>query len=288
MQVTKIRPQGFCKGVVRAIKIAEDTALQYPDTPIYILGMIVHNRFVVDSLDKLGIKTLNDKNKSRLELLDEIETGVVILTAHGTSDEVKIKAESKGLIVIDATCLDVEKTKLLIIDKLKNDFDIAYIGKQNHPEAEAMISIFPQRVHLISSYEDATNFNIQNDNIFITNQTTMSLLEVEDWIANIVERYPNAEIQQEICAATRMRQEAIMKLNDDFDAIFVVGDPNSNNTQKLADIAKNICFEKVFTVESVADIQDMNLSGLNNVAITSGASTPTYLTDDIILYLEMK
>ena len=143
MLVKGIVPRGYCKGVVRAIEIAKKQAHQ--TTPVYILGMIVHNQYIVNALEDLGIQTIDIKGKTRLELLDEINEGKVIITAHGASQKVFDKAKEKGLEVIDASCLDVIKTHDLIQDKLNEGYEILYIGKKGHPEAEGAISIDEKR-----------------------------------------------------------------------------------------------------------------------------------------------
>ena len=148
MEVVSITPRGYCKGVVRAITIAKKASQQ--KQPIYILGMIVHNQYIVNALERLGIQTIDHKGKTRLELLDEINEGTVIITAHGASDLVFEKAKNKGLHVIDASCLDVIKTHDLIKEKISLGYEILYIGKQGHPEAEGAISIDEDKIHLIT------------------------------------------------------------------------------------------------------------------------------------------
>ena len=129
MNVKRVVPSGFCKGVVSAVNLANKTRTSNPDTPIYILGNIVHNSYVTEELTKLGIVTLDDSKCSRYELLDQIDSGIVILTAHGTADAVKNKALKKGLTVVDGTCNDVLKTKDIIVQYLDSGYDVIYFGK---------------------------------------------------------------------------------------------------------------------------------------------------------------
>ena len=152
MQVKAIRPRGYCKGVVRAIEMAKQARGE--KQPVVILGMIVHNQYIVDALKQMGIETIDYPGKTRLELLDEIQEGTVIITAHGAGDQVFEKARAKGLNVIDASCLDVIKTHELIKEKLSKGYEILYIGKKGHPEAEGAVSIDAERIHLIGSKED--------------------------------------------------------------------------------------------------------------------------------------
>jgi len=281
MEVKAIVPRGYCKGVVSAINIAKKASQEYQD--VYILGMIVHNQYIVKALEDMGVSTIDHKGKTRLELLDEIDHGTVIITAHGASDQVFKKARQKGLNVIDASCLDVIKTHDLIKDKLNQGYEILYIGKKGHPEAEGAISLDEKKIHLISQHSDIDIMDKEKSYV-MTNQTTMSLYDVYDLCEYAKKVLPHIEIAKETCMATRIRQEAIQNIEDDVDIVFIVGDPHSNNTQKLASIAgKN---KKVYMIESLEDLDIDCLKGKQKAAVSSGASTPTYLTNQVIDFLK--
>ncbi|OUQ78305.1 4-hydroxy-3-methylbut-2-enyl diphosphate reductase [Massilimicrobiota sp. An105] len=280
MQVKAITPRGYCKGVVRAIEIAKNA--QNEQQPIYILGMIVHNQYIVDALKERGIQTIDIPGQTRLELLDQIQHGTVIVTAHGASDQVFQKAKNKGLNVIDASCLDVIKTHDLIKKKLNEGYDILYIGKKGHPEAEGAISIDEKRVHLITSKNDIQMMD-PNKHYVMTNQTTMSLYDVYDLCEYAKTILPHVTIEKETCTATKIRQEAIKNMEEDIDIVFIVGDPHSNNTQKLASIASEK--KEVHMIESLDDLNINWLKGKKKAAVSSGASTPTYLTNQVIEFL---
>lgn len=282
MDVKRIVPSGYCKGVVNAINIVKKTKEKYPNENIYILGMIVHNSYVSKQMSQLGIITLDDTNKSKEELLDEINKGVVIFTAHGISDKIKQKAIDKGLITVDASCVDVLKTKEVVKNKLNEGYDVLYFGKNKHPEAEAIVSI-SDKIHLITSLKDIDLLNINNDKIFLTNQTTMSYLELKDVFEKVKEKYPSVLIEKEICNATSSRQVALANINDG-EVLYVVGDIKSNNTNKLADIGRNN-FKKVFLISNKDEINKKDLEGINKVYVTAGASTPPILIDEVINYL---
>lgn len=281
MQVKAITPRGYCKGVVRAIQIAKNT--QNEKKPIYILGMIVHNQYIVDALEKRGIQTIDIPHLTRLELLDHIQEGTVIITAHGASDAVFQKARDKGLNVIDASCLDVIKTHDLIKERLQDGYEILYIGKKGHPEAEGAISIDEQKVHLITSKADLEKIPF-NKNYVMTNQTTMSLYDVYDLCEYAKTKLPHIQIEKETCQATQIRQEAIKNMDEDIDIVFIVGDPHSNNTQKLASIASEN--KEVYMIESLDDLDIQWLKRKTKAAVSSGASTPTYLTNQVIAFLK--
>lgn len=282
MKVYPISPRGYCKGVVRAIQMAKKQA--HKDN-VYILGMIVHNQYIVEALEKLGIKTIDQKGATRLELLDQVDHGTIIITAHGVDEQVKNKALAKGLEVIDATCLDVIKTHDLIKDYLNKNYEVLYIGKSGHPESEGSLAIDPKHIHLIENKEDLKKLN-PDLRYVITNQTTMSLYDVYNLCNEAKKRLPDLEIAKETCQATTVRQKAISNLPDDVDVVFIVGDPHSNNTKKLAKIASEKAQQDTYMIESVNDIKIEYLKNKQVAAVSSGASTPTYLTNQVIEYLK--
>lgn len=284
MEVKRVVPSGYCKGVVNAIKLAKETRLENPEEKIYILGMLVHNSFVSDELASLGIVTLDDSFKSKEQLLDEVDEGIVIFTAHGISDRIKNKAAEKGLRYVDATCVDVLKTQNIIRDYLDKGYEIIYFGKKKHPEAEAVLSI-SDKIHLVTNEEDVDDLDLKDKKLFLTNQTTMSYLELKDLIEKVKRIYPEVVIQEEICNATSSRQEAISRLTD-CDLLYVVGDSKSNNTNKLVDIAKKQGIRKVLLIHSYKDIDKNDLSDVRRVCVTAGASTPPSLIDEVISYLK--
>lgn len=284
MKVIKVRPRGYCKGVIRAISIARQCALDHPGRPITVLGMLVHNAYVKKALEEKGITTVEDSTKSRLELLDEISEGIVIFTAHGISDAVKRKAQEKGLICVDASCPDVVKTQNLVRSHIEQGEAILYIGKRHHPEAEAVCALGEQ-VHLITCPQDIPAGLTQQ--IFVTNQTTMSIFDVERIFEQIRLTYPDARFSEEICNATRIRQQAIADLKDrQVDVLYVVGDRHSNNSKRLAQIGKEQGIPHVYLIDDVYGIEAMQLEDCRCVAVSSGASTPTYLTNQVIDTLE--
>lgn len=285
MEVLKISPRGYCYGVVDAMVLARQTArnLDLP-RPIYILGMIVHNSHVTEAFEDDGIITLDGEN--RLEILEKIDKGTVIFTAHGVSPEVRRRARDKGLTVVDATCPDVTKTHDLIREKTEQGYKIIYIGKKGHPEPEGAIGIAPDHVHLIEKEEEIDQLELTADRIIITNQTTMSQWDIRHIMSRLIEKFPSAEIHNEICLATQVRQEAVAEQAKEVDLVIVVGDPRSNNSNRLAQVSEEIAGTKAYRVSDVSEIQKEWLLGLRKVGVTSGASTPTPITKEVIAYLE--
>lgn len=283
MEIITVNPRGFCKGVVKAIQIAKETALKYPNEKITILGELVHNRNVVEALRGSGIHTLESKGKSRMELLDEIDRGVVIFSAHGINREVIQKAKDKGLITVDASCEDVLATQNLINSYLDNGYEILYVGQSHHPEAEAVVTSNPTHIRLVTSLEDIESLTDLGEKIFVTNQTTMSILDIRILLVAVQEKFPHAIVSDEICNATRMRQEAILKL-ENIDCLIVVGDVRSNNTRMLAKIGKGKGIKNVLLIDNAKELSNHDLMGYSRIAITAGASTPTYLTNQVSAY----
>ena len=283
MKIIPVVPRGYCQGVVRAIRIAKETAKQYKGTPIHMLGMIVHNKYVVKECEDLGIICLEEPGRTRLELLDRIDEGVVIFTAHGVSDEVRRKAEEKGLTAVDATCPDVLKTHDLIREHCRTS-DVIYIGKKGHPEAEGALGL-DRRVHLVASVSDADSLPDDLSNVLITNQTTLSLLDTAEITKRCLEKYPGSKCAPEICRATQVRQEAVMGL-ENTDVLIVVGDPHSNNTNQLRQIGLAAGIRKVFLVENCSQLEESMFTDAETIAVTAGSSTPTILTSQVISFLQ--
>ncbi|MEC5270613.1 4-hydroxy-3-methylbut-2-enyl diphosphate reductase [Caldifermentibacillus hisashii] len=285
MEVIKVSPRGYCYGVVDAMVIARNAALDKNlPRPIYILGMLVHNENVTEAFKEEGIITLDGKN--RKEILEKVDQGTVIFTAHGVSPEIRQLAKEKGLVTIDATCPDVTKTHVIIEEKTKQGYEVIYIGKKGHPEPEGAIGVAPGLVHLVSNTGDIDQLDIKNDKIIITNQTTMSSWDVKDLMEYCLKRFPQAEIHNEICQATQVRQEAVAKQAGDADVLIVVGDPKSNNSNRLAQVSEEIAGTKSYRVADVTEIEIDWIRNAKRVAVTSGASTPTPITKEVIQFLE--
>ncbi|SFE29325.1 4-hydroxy-3-methylbut-2-enyl diphosphate reductase [Alteribacillus iranensis] len=285
MEVVKISPRGYCYGVVDAMVMAKQAASN-PDLPrpIYILGMIVHNKHVTDAFEEDGIISLDGPN--RLEILENVNKGTVIFTAHGVSPEVRQLAKEKGLTTVDATCPDVTRTHDLISEKKEEDYHIIYIGKKGHPEPEGAIGVAPDKVHLVETEDDVNKLDLNEQKIIITNQTTMSQWDVSNIVDAAVKRFPHAEVHNEICMATQVRQEAVADQARDADVMIVVGDPKSNNSNRLAQVSKEVADTPAYRIADVSEIQLDWLKGVKKVAVTAGASTPTPITKEVILYLD--
>ena len=287
MDIIKITPRGYCYGVVDAMVIARNASLDKSlPRPIYILGMIVHNKHVTDAFEEGGIYTLDGPN--RLEILEQIEEGTVIFTAHGVSPEVKRRAKEKGLTCIDATCPDVEVTHELIRNKKAKGYHVIYIGKKGHPEPEGAVGVEPDIVHLVESLEDVEQLpkELVSEKLIVTNQTTMSQWDVSHLMDRLKERYPHIEVHKEICLATQVRQEAVAEQAQQAELLIVVGDPKSNNSNRLAQVSKEIAHTNAYRIADISELDTTWFEGIESVAITAGASTPTPIVKEVIDYIK--
>jgi 4-hydroxy-3-methylbut-2-enyl diphosphate reductase len=285
MRVIKISPRGYCYGVVDAIQMAKRVARD-PDVPrpIYVLGQIVHNRHAVDGLDKLGIVTLDGTD--RHALLDKIDNGTVIFTAHGVSPAIKKAAAAKGLNCVDATCPDVTRTHELVLSLVAQGYEVIYVGKRGHPEPEGVIGEAPGHIHLVENADDVDALDIDAPLVAVATQTTLSQWDTAAVIARIEKRYPHAAVNNDICHATLERQQAATTQVSDADLVLVVGDERSNNSKRLVQVVRQIAGKPARLVDSVDDINPEWLAGVNAVAVTSGSSTPTEVTRAVIQFLE--
>jgi 4-hydroxy-3-methylbut-2-en-1-yl diphosphate reductase len=288
MDVIKVTPRGYCYGVVDAMELARKAAKDPAvPRPIYIIGLIVHNRFAVDELTALGVTTLDGAD--RAAMIEQVSEGTVIFTAHGVSPLVKQRARDRGLHVIDATCPDVTKTHDLVRDLVARDYLILYIGKKGHPEPEGVIGEAPDRVLLVENESDLATIPerfTQAERLAVTTQTTLSQWDTAALIEAIQARFPQVEVYNEICRATQVRQEAVARMAVGADLTIVVGDPRSNNTNRLVQVAEERAQSPAIRVESLDDLKPELLEGKKRVAITSGASTPSQLTRQVIQYVE--
>jgi 4-hydroxy-3-methylbut-2-enyl diphosphate reductase len=287
MKIIDLRPRGYCHGVVRALqmvkKVIQDES--YP-RPIHILGLIVHNKKITEAFTHFGVISLDDASKTRLELLDQITQGTVIMTAHGVSDQVVQKAITKGLTVVNATCRDVTKVHDAVKIHLNLGYEIVYIGHKNHPEPEGILGISSD-ITFLESALDAMNFiqKYPNKTLFVTNQTTLSRYDI-DVVLNVLKmKCPDLLFDDDICDATTTRQKAVIE-QEPVDLCIVVGDQLSSNSNKLAFVSVQERNILSYRVEGVSDINPEWFKSVESVSITSGASTPTKVTNEVIEYLK--
>ncbi len=283
MKVNVISEQGFCFGVNRSLRIVKE-ALNNPNTPkpIYILGEIIHNKFVNKAFEEKGIILLSENNLERINFLSKKNIGTVILTAHGVSPKIYDLLNVNNYYYIDATCPAVKSVQDSIIKYLSLDYEVIYIGNKGHVEVEAVLDI-SKLVHLVESLEDIKSLEISNQKIYIQNQTTLSLFDLKPIVDALVLKFPNAIREKGICQATTKRQMALQK-EIKGQLCLVVGDKNSSNSNKLKKIGQQ--FMQTYLIESIEDIQLKWLDNVDEITVTSGASTPKAITNEVINFLK--
>jgi 4-hydroxy-3-methylbut-2-enyl diphosphate reductase len=221
--------------------------------------------------------------------LEQVTAGTVIFTAHGVSPLVKRRARERGLNCIDATCPDVTVTHDLVHDLVANDYYILYIGKKGHPEPEGVLGEVPGHISLVEDEADVDALRLtpqQQAKLAISTQTTLSQWDTRRVIDYIKARYPQAEVHIDICAATQSRQEAVVAQAKGADLTVVVGDPRSNNTNRLVQVSEELAGVPAVRIEDLSQLKPEWLEGKKRVAVTAGASTPSQLTREVIRYLE--
>ncbi len=288
MEVIKISPRGYCYGVVDALQIVRQVAKDptHP-RPIYIIGQIVHNRHAIEELTNLGVVTLDGSD--RASILEQVTEGTVIFTAHGVSPLVKRRAQERGLKCIDATCPDVTVTHDLVRDLAAAGYYILYIGKKGHPEPEGVLGEVPGYISLVENEADVDALELtpeQEQKLAISTQTTLSQWDTRRVIEHIKAKYPHAEVHIDICAATQSRQEAVVAQAKGADLTIVVGDPRSNNTNRLVQVSEELAGVPAKRIEDLSQLNTAWLKGKKRVAVTAGASTPSQLTREVIRFIE--
>jgi len=273
-------PRGFCAGVDRAIIIVEQ-ALEKFGAPIYVRNEVVHNKFVVGQL--------RDKGAIFVDELEKIPAGsIVIFSAHGVSKAVRAEAESRGLTAFDATCPLVTKVHIEVAKMRKDGLEIIMIGHKGHPEVEGTMGQSEAGMHLVETPEDVAALQVADaDKLAYVTQTTLSVDDATQVINALKMRFPNikAPKSDDICYATQNRQDAVKIMAKDCDLVIIVGSPNSSNSNRLREVAKNQGVE-AYMVDNASLLQAEWLQGKRKVGISAGASAPEVLVKEVIAALQ--
>lgn len=289
MKIVKITPRGFCSGVVNAWKIVSETTKQFPNSKIFMLGLFVHNKKMIEEIKTPNLFVLDDTLKSRYQLVDELNVqpnDILILSAHGTDKETINLALQKGLKVVDTTCKYVYNNHDVIKGALENKKTVLYLGVKNHPESLAAIAISKDIIFISNFYELSKLEYLFDKPVLVTNQTTLSIYDLQKYYDFIKENFKNYELRNDLCTATQERQEALINLRDKLDILIVVGDEKSNNSKQLLKIGYHKKIERCYLVNDVESLKSIKFLPSDVVGVTSGASTPTKVTNEIISYLE--
>ena len=280
MEVLLANPRGFCAGVERAIEIVE-RALEQFGAPIYVRHEIVHNRFVVEGLRAKGAVFVDE--------LDEVPPGsTVIFSAHGVAKAVRADAEARGLKVFDATCPLVTKVHVEVAKMLKHGLEIIMIGHRGHPEAEGTMGQAESHIHLVETVADVAGLRIPDPaKVAYVTQTTLSVDDAEQVVAALRARFPQIRgpKRADICYATQNRQDAVKLMAPRCDVVIVVGSPNSSNSNRLREVARNIGTE-AYMIDRAADLRPEWIAGKRRIGVTAGASAPEVLVNDVLARLK--
>jgi len=272
-------PRGFCAGVDRAIIIVEQ-ALEKFGAPIYVRNEVVHNKFVVGQL--------RDKGAIFVDELEKIPAGsIVIFSAHGVSKAVRAEAESRGLTAFDATCPLVTKVHIEVAKMRKDGLEIIMIGHKGHPEVEGTMGQSEAGMYLVETPEDVLALQVADpEKLAYVTQTTLSVDDATQVINALKQRFPNikAPKSDDICYATQNRQDAVKIMAKDCDLVIIVGSPNSSNSNRLREVAKNQGIE-AYMVDNASHLQAEWLQGKQKIGISAGASAPEVLVQEVITAL---
>jgi 4-hydroxy-3-methylbut-2-enyl diphosphate reductase len=270
-------PRGYCAGVDRAV-VAVEKALEHYGAPVYVRKQIVHNIHVVQTLEKRGAIFVEE--------VDEVPTGAhVVFSAHGVSPAVVQGAADRGLQAIDATCPLVTKVHREAVRFARDDFEILLIGHEGHEEVEGTAGEAPEHTTLVGSPDEADTVVVRDpDKVVWLSQTTLSVDETMETVNRLRARFPNLQDppSDDICYATQNRQVAIKKVAKNADLVIVVGSANSSNSVRLVEVALEYGAKAAYRVDYAHEVKQEWLDGVNTVGVTSGASVPEVLVQDLL------
>ena len=281
-EIVLANPRGFCAGVDRAIEIVEKSLEKY-DEPVFVRHHVVHNKKVVEDLERKGVKFVKE--------IDEIpDNAVAIFSAHGVSKTVEDEAKNRKFMYFDATCPLVTKVHLEVQRHARKGRDIILIGHKGHPEVIGTLGRHPvdsdTTIYLVEDYEDIEKLKINSSDIAYVTQTTLSVDETKGLIEALKIKYPQiiGPSADDICYATQNRQDAVKQLSLECEIVLVIGSKTSSNSNRLKELAEK-CGTKSFLIDDKSDINIEELKQTMSVGITAGASAPEEIVQEVISFL---
>ncbi|MET9360207.1 4-hydroxy-3-methylbut-2-enyl diphosphate reductase [Streptomyces sp. NPDC006632] len=276
-------PRGYCAGVDRAV-IAVEKALEQYGAPIYVRHEIVHNKYVVQTLEKKGAIFV--------ERTAEVPEGsIVMFSAHGVAPTVHAEAAERKLATIDATCPLVTKVHKEAVRYAKEDYDILLIGHEGHEEVIGTSGEAPDHITLVDGPDDVANVEVRDESKVVwLSQTTLSVDETMETVDALKNKFPNllSPPSDDICYATQNRQVAVKKLAEDAQLVIVVGSKNSSNSIRMVEVALDAGAPAAHLVDFADEIDEAWLEGVTTVGLTSGASVPDVLVDGVLEWLAQR
>jgi len=274
------KPRGFCAGVERAIEVVE-RALERSDGPIYVRKEIVHNPHVVNALRAKGTVFVEE--------LNEVPKGATaIFSAHGISPAVRKDAQERGLRVIDATCPLVTKVHVEAQRYAKEGYTILLVGHAGHDEVVGTTGEAPDAIRLVQTVEDVKSLVVPDPNkVAVVTQTTLSVEDTKAIVDALRQRFPKlvAPSKDDICYATQNRQNAVKAIAKEAEVILVIGAKNSSNSIRLTEVAE-VAGRTAYLINDAGEIKPAWFEGVRCVGVTSGASAPEHLVQDVVAYLK--
>jgi 4-hydroxy-3-methylbut-2-enyl diphosphate reductase len=273
-------PRGYCAGVDRAILTVEKSLDLY-GAPLYVRKEIVHNRYVVQSLEDRGVVFVDE-----LDVVPEGST--VVFSAHGVAPSVHEEAAQRSLKTIDATCPLVTKVHAEARRFSNDGLDIILIGHEGHEEVEGTMGEAPKSITLVQNPEEARHLEVENpDKLIWLSQTTLSVDETIQTVNVLKERFPEmaSPPSDDICYATQNRQTAVKVMAPNCDLVIVVGSGNSSNSVRLVEVALDAGAQASYRVDSFRELQSEWVEGVSTIGVTSGASVPELLVQEVIEWL---
>lgn len=273
-------PRGYCAGVDRAV-IAVEKALEHYGAPVYVRKQIVHNRHVVETLEAQGAIFVDE--------VEEVPEGAVtVFSAHGVSPAVVDAAAERQLNTIDATCPLVSKVHREAVRFAKQDFDILLIGHTGHEEVEGTAGEAPDHIQIVNSPDEVDQVTVRDpEKVVWISQTTLSVDETLETVARLREKFPTLQDppSDDICYATSNRQGAIKEIAPQADLVIVVGSTNSSNSVRLKEVALEYGAKQAYLVDFASEVDEAWFEGVTSVGLTSGASVPEVLVQDVLRLL---
>ncbi len=276
MKVIRAKRAGFCPGVKRAVEMVYEQVEKNAGVKTYTYGPIIHNEEVVKDLRSKGICVIQDE-----EELDGVKEGTVIIRSHGVERRIYEKMKGKGLTIVDATCPFVKKIHDIVEKESARGCFILIIGNPTHPEVIGIRGWAGERSTVIQNVEDVENLPINpGENVCVVSQTTFNYNKFKDLVEIISKKSYDVNVVNTICNATKERQAEALEIARHADAMIVIGDKHSSNTQKLYEICGREC-KDTYYIQTLDDLNLNQLRSVETVGITAGASTPNNIIEEV-------
>ena len=282
MDVKLAKTAGFCFGVKRAVDTVYEQVEAQTDKTIYTYGPIIHNEEVIKDMQKRGVHVLRTE-----EELDAVTEGVVIIRSHGVPKRIYDKLERKGLFCVDATCPFVKKIHNIVKKESELGKQIVIIGNGEHPEVAGIRGWAVTPVTILQNAAEAMEFEEESDaKICVVSQTTFNYKKFEEIVEILSKKRYDISVLNTICNATSERQTEAASIAKSVDAMIVIGDKHSSNTQKLFEICASAC-EDTYYIQTLDDLDSNQLLSAKTVGITAGASTPNNIIEEVQNYVRI-